>query len=248
MMAADLARVGITGPRAFLSGVKGFYKAFLQRPPAADAAARFDFGSAWEIRRGGFKRYCCCGANHAAIDILAGYATHLADIESVSLKIPRLSNTMVGTVNTNTYTPQNIEHVQFSLPTQAAFALLGHGNGYGAHLRYLEGRLDMDEVLRVAGKVVLIEETEYDRRYPGKFVTEATVKFSSGSTETSFVENSLGTPDNPMDEASHDTKFLELTTEVLGAQPAGRLLAVLHELPRELGLTELTALAAAPEG
>lgn len=247
MMAADLARAGITGPRAFLSGVKGFYKAFLQREPAADAAARFGFDSAYEIRRGGFKRYCCCGANHAAIDILTASAGRLADIESVSLRIPRLSNTMVGLVNTNTYTPGNIEQVQFSLPAQAAFALLGYGNGYGAHLRYLEGTLDMDLVLATARKVQLVEATEYDKRYPGKFVTEATVTFKDGRQETTFVENSLGTPDNPMDEAAHDAKFLELTVDVLGEARARALLQTLHALPSDLTPQALTALAAAED-
>jgi len=153
---------------------------------------------------------------------------------------------MVGLVNTNTYTPGNIEQVQFSLPAQAAFALLGYGNGYGAHLRYLEGQLDMDLVLQTARRVQLVEDADLDRRYPGKFVTEATLRFTDGRSDTMFVENSVGTPDNPMDEAAHDAKFLELTVEVLGEVRARELLAVLHALPADLSPQALTALAAIP--
>jgi 2-methylcitrate dehydratase PrpD len=245
MQAAELARAGITGPRAFLSGVKGFYKTFLQRAAPPDAVEWFSPSHRYEITRGGFKRYCCCGANHASIDILTRYAPRLGDIESVTLRIPSLCNTMVGTVNGNAYTPGNIEQVQFSLPAQAAFALLGYGNGYKAHLDYLEGKLDMELVLRTARKIKLVEAAEFDRQYPGKFVTEAIVTLVDGGSETSFVENSLGTPDNPMTETAHDQKFLELTVDVLGPERAGALLRVLHELPPATGINELTAMCVA---
>jgi 2-methylcitrate dehydratase PrpD len=246
LQAAELARAGITGPRAFLSGVKGFYRTFLQRDPAADAEERFGPAARNEITRGGFKRYCCCGANHASIDILTPYAARLCEIESVTLRIPTLCNSMVGTVNGNVYTPGNIEQVQFSLPTQAAFALLGYGNGYRAHLDWLEGRLDNELVLRTARRIELVEEPEFDRKYPGKFVTEATIVLASGNAEKVFVENSLGTPDNPMTEAAHDEKFLELTVDVLGAERARKLLRVLHELHPRTDVGELTAMCAAP--
>ncbi|GAA4340741.1 MmgE/PrpD family protein [Variovorax defluvii] len=245
MFAADLAQAGITGPRAFLSGVKGFYRAFLQRDPGPDAVAVFGLSHRFEILRGGFKRYCCCGANHASIDILTNYAGRLGDIETVSLRIPKLCNAMVGTVNSNAYTPLNIEQVQFSLPTQAAFALLGYGNGYKPHLDYLEGELDMALVLGTAQKVRIVESPELDKQYPGKFVTEAMVNFVDGRSETRFVENSLGTPDNPMTEDAHDAKFLELTSEILGRERATRLLAVLHELGPGTAIPELAAMCAA---
>jgi 2-methylcitrate dehydratase PrpD len=245
MVSAALACAGITGPRAFLSGVKGFYRAFLQRSPADDAAQRFAPDAKFEILRGGYKRYCCCGANHASIDILAGYAGRISEIEAVSLRIPRLVNTMVGTANANTYTPQNIEHVQFSLPVQAALALLGYGNGYVAHMDYLQGQLDMDLVLKTARKVRLVEDAQLDEAYPGKFVTEATITFADGHPEVKFVENSLGTPDNPMTEEAHDAKFLELTAGALGAVRAKQLLAVLHELPREMAIAQLTGMCVA---
>ncbi|HYF17646.1 MAG TPA: MmgE/PrpD family protein [Ramlibacter sp.] len=245
MQAADLARAGITGPRSFLSGVKGFYRTLLQRGPAEDAAERFGASARFEITRGGFKRYCCCGANHASIDILAGLAARLAEIEDVTLRISSLCNSMVGTVNANVYTPGNIEQVQFSLPAQAAFALLGHGNGYQAHLDYLEGRIDMARVLATAKRVKLLEAPEFDRAYPGKFVTEATVRFVDGSSQTRFVENSVGTPDNPMEEAVHDEKFVELTSQVLGPARAAALLRALHELRPGTSVPGLTAMCAA---
>ncbi len=244
MMAAQLAQAGITGPRAFLSGVRAFYKAFLQRPPAEDAAQRFAFDARFEIFRGGYKRYCCCGAAHASIDILSPYAPRLAEIETVALRVPKLVNGMVGLANAGVYAPGNIEQVQFSLPVQAAFALLGIGNGYGAHLGYLEGTVDMERVCAVARKVHLVEDAGLDQQYPGKFVTEATVRFKDGRTESRFVENSVGTPDNPMTDEVHDLKFMELAAPVLGERRSCALLEVLHRLPGDLPVAELTRLCA----
>jgi 2-methylcitrate dehydratase PrpD len=244
MMAAQLAQAGITGPRAFLSGVRGFYKAFLQRGPAEDAAQRFAVDARFEILRGGYKRYCCCGANHASVDILVTYASRLHEIEAVTLRIPKLVNGMVGLANAGVYTPGNIEQVQFSLPVQAAFALLGIGNGYGAHLGYLEGTVDMARVGAVARRVQLVEDSGLDQQYPGKFVTEATVRFKDGHTESRFVENSVGTPDNPMTDEVHDLKFMELAAPVLGEVRSRQLLDVLHRLPGDLPVSELTRLCA----
>jgi hypothetical protein len=51
-----------------------------------------------------------------------------------------------------------------------------------------------------------------------------------------------------MTEAAHDAKFLELTTDVLGSERATHLLAVLHQLPRDLQLRELTSMCIAQEG
>lgn len=243
MFSADLAQAGITGPRGFLSGVKGFYRAFVQRDPGADAARVFDPDAAFQILQGGFKRYCCCGCNHAAIDILAAYAGMADSVEAVHVRLPAVSNGMVGTGNADVYSPRNIEQVQFSLPTQAAFALLGYGNGYPVHLDYLEGRLDLELVTRTARKVQVSAEPSFDERFGGKFVAEATLSFRDGTSRTHFVENSVGTPGNPMPEEAHDAKFMELTGRLLGESPARKLLGALHRLDPSTPIEELTAMA-----
>ncbi|HDS1697822.1 2-methylcitrate dehydratase PrpD [Pseudomonas sp. BP6] len=60
-----------------------------------------------------------------------------------------------------------------------------------------------------------------------------------------FVEQPIGSLENPMSEAQQDAKFMELTAEVLGEQRARALLATLRELPLKAPVTDLTALFAA---
>lgn len=242
MQSAALAKAGITGPRAFLSGNKGFFRTFLQRGAGADAERRFDPAQGFEIEKVWIKPYCCCGCNHAYIDAIRPYAHRLADIESVQLKIQRTANTVVGAANVNAYQPKNIEHIQYSVPVQMAFALHGHGNGYRAHSDYLEGRLEMESVMATARRVGMVEAPELDAAYPGKFVADVTVGFRDGTSEHTFVAGSFGTPDNPMPEADHDAKFLELTCDVIGTDRARTLLGALKRLDPGMRAAELMAI------
>lgn len=121
------------------------------------------------------KPYCCCGCIHAYVDALRPFNGHLDQIASVTLKIQRSANVIVGTANANAYSPKNIEHVQLSLPIQMAFTLLGYGNGYRVHHDYLEGKIDMNNVIATAHRFEIVVTPELDDQYPGKFVAEVTV-------------------------------------------------------------------------
>ena len=242
MAAADMARAGITGPRAPFSGNKGFFKAFLQRSPAEDAAARFALDRPFEISTNWLKAYCACYCTHAYIDALRPFAARRADIADVHLKIAPHFNVVVGTANANAYEPKNIEHVQFSLPIQAAFTLLGLGNGYAIHRDYLAGKVDMAPVIETARGIRITEEPALAHNYPGKFVADVTVTFKDGDVQRAFVEDPIGTDQNPMPEAEQDAKFMELTTDVLSAERAKALLAALRKMDPQIKAADLTAL------
>lgn len=244
MVAADMARAGITGPRAFLSGNKGFFRTFLQRGPGErpESEARFAPGQPFQIATVWLKAYCACYCTHAYIDALRPFAARRADIAGVALKITPHFNVVVGTANANAYEPQNIEHVQFSLPIQAAFALLGMGNGYLVHRDYLAGKVNMAPVIAMARGIRITEAPELERKYPGQFVADVTVSFNNGNSEHVFVENPIGTDKNPMSESEQDAKFVELTADVLGLEPARALLAALRTMEPKMRVTALMAM------
>ena len=242
MAAADMARAGITGPRAFLSGNKGFFKTFLQRAAGDAPEQRFAPGQRFEVSTVWLKAYCACYCTHAYIDALRPFAARRDQITDVHLKITPHFNVVVGTANANAYTPQNIEHVQYSLPIQAALSLHGMGNGYLIHRDYLEGKVDLAPVIATARSIRITEEPALEKQYPGKFVADVTVTFKDGSTEHVFVADPTGSDTNPMPEQEQDAKFMELTADVLGAERARRLLATLRALDPQLKAAELTAL------
>lgn len=242
MAAADMARAGITGPRAFLSGNKGFFRTFLQRPAGEAAEQRFAPGRPFEIGTVWLKAYCACYCTHAYIDALRPFAARRDEIADVHLKITPHFNVVVGTANANAYEPKNIEHVQFSLPIQAAFTLLGKGNGYPIHRDYLAGKVEMAPVIEMARSIRITGEPALEKDYPGKFVADVTVTFKNGSTEHVFVQDPIGTDTNPMPEHEQDAKFMELTAHALGTARAQKLLGTLRALDPAMKAAELTAM------
>jgi 2-methylcitrate dehydratase PrpD len=152
---------------------------------------------------------------------------------------------VVGNANANAFAPKNIEHVQFSLPVQAAYALLGLGNGYRVHRDYLAGKVDMEPVVALARRITITAAPELEQRYPGKFVADVTVDFRDGTSERVFVEDPIGTTVNPMSESEQDAKFMELTTDVLGGDRAQSLLATLRRMDPRGSAARLMELCAA---
>lgn len=242
MMAADMARAGITGPRAFLSGNKGFFKTFLQRPAGEAPQQRFAPGEPFQVATVWLKAYCACYCTHAYIDALRPYAERRGEIADIHLKITPHFNVVVGTANACAYAPTNIEHVQFSLPIQAALAVQGLGNGYRIHRDYLDGRVDMAPVIAMARGIRITEDPGLETRHPGKFVADVTVTFRDGSAEHVFVADPIGTDTNPMPEHEQDAKFMELTADALGQARARALLAALRKMDPTMKAADLMAL------
>nr|WP_083180638.1 MmgE/PrpD family protein [Hyphomonas sp. ND6WE1B] len=227
LRAALMASHGITGPVSYLTGNKGFYKTFLGMDVGPEAAERFKPGRPVEILKVWIKPYLCCGCIHGYIDAVTPFAGRASDVDQVDIRIQRSANVPVGTKNENAYTPTMIEHVQYSLPVQLAFTLMGMGNGYQVHLAAKEGRLDLShdgEILSLARRVKMTEDPDLDVQYPGKFVADVTLRWKDGSSDHVFIEDSTGTVENPMSTEQLEGKFRELTEGVLGEDKASALL------------------------
>ena len=245
MAAADMARAGITGPTAFLTGNKGFYRTFLQKTVGHDQAARFARSAPFEIEKLWIKPYCCCGCIHAYIDATRTLAGKAADIVAVDVAIQRTSNVVVGNLNASAYTPATIEQVQFSLPMQMAFALRGMGNGYQVHQDYMSRKFDLDpadEIVKTAKLVRIEHDPGLDEKYPGKFVASLVARYRDGTSERVFVENSTGTAPNPISDDELDAKFRELTVGALGEKQSGELLQRIKRLSGPQKVSSLATL------
>lgn len=248
MNAAEMARAGITGPRTFLTGPKGFFRTFLQKELGADAARAFAAEAPFQMQKVWIKPYCCCGCNHAYIDGARTIAARAGDIESIVLGIQAGADVVVGNKNANAFAPKIIEHLQYSLPAQVALALLGRGNGLEAHQDYMEGRLDLSEdgeVIRLARRIRIVREPALDAAYPGKWVGELRVAYRDGTSERIFVEDSAGTAEKPMSRADMDAKFRDLTVRAMGDARSGRLLEAVNGFDRQMKVEAFTALLAA---
>ncbi|WP_336812989.1 MmgE/PrpD family protein [Bosea sp. MMO-172] len=250
IVAADMASAGITGPLDYLTGPKGFYRTFLQRPVASDALSWFEPSAPFQIEKVWIKPHLCCGCIHAYIDAARQLRDRAGDITGLTIRIQSSANTVVGTKNIHAYAPETIEHVQYSLPVQMAFTLLGLGNGYLVHLGYLDGKLDLSpdgQILKTARMIEIIEDPELDKRYPGKFVADVTATFRDGTSQHVFVEDSAGTVENPMSQKMLDEKFSEIAAAVLDEGRVAAFLKGIKALDGRASAASLTALSS-PSG
>lgn len=243
--AAEMAEAGLTGPTTFLSGSKGFLRAFVNKEPDARAASRFGSGEAFEITRVWIKPYCCCGINHAYIDGARQLANRASEISAVELGIQSGGDVVIGNRNINAYAPKTIEHLQYSLPFQFALSLLGRGNGYETHKAYMDGELDISEgsdVAELARRITIKVKPELDAKYPGKWVADIGATFENGDAETLFVLDPLGTTENPVSQADLDAKFRDLTVAALGQKGSAALLDAIKDGAPEMKAAEMVAL------
>lgn len=242
---AALAGVGITGPRRWLTGNKGFYKAFIRKAIGDEARAEFAPGQALQLMQMWIKAYCCCGANHVYIDAMTQLKGRAADIASIETKIQSMTDACVGTKNEHCWAPRNIEELQYALPVQMALAALGKGNGYATHRAYLQGELKLDpdgDVLSLARRIDLAVSPELDRRYVRNFVADVTVRYIDGHSEHVFLDVAKGMPGNPFTPEEHRAKLAELCEPVIGKARADRLIALVDRFERAMPVTELTNL------
>ncbi len=230
MISAAMAASGITGPSAFLTGAKGFFRTFAGKEISAEAAARFSPEREFEIANPLFKPYCACAYTHSFVDGARSFADRLDDIDAVKLSIQSSGDVVVGNSNVNAFAPQQIEHLQYSLPFQFALSATGQGNGYAIHKAYLDGQLDLgpnSPQAALAERIEIVVDPTLDGAYAGKMVGRIDVTFADGSSDSVFVEDSLGSAGNPMDESTRDAKFFDLTESVLGEERAKQLLAAI---------------------
>lgn len=244
--AVQLARAGITGPKRYLTGQKGFFHNFIRRPVApADAEEAFHKEKPLRIQDIWLKAYCCCGAHHPYIDAMNSLGDRVGEVVAVDAIIQGMTKTLGDNPRAQQYGTTNIEELQFSLALQMALAALGKGNGYATHLAFLEGKLKLNEhsdEVNFAKKIRLIHSQALDERYPFNFVGEVVLHYRDGATQNLFMEGAKGMPNNPFTDQEHRAKLDELTHEVMGADRAAELFDAIDRLDPDRPITELTRL------
>lgn len=241
---AELARAGITGPRKFLTGNRGLYKMFCDKVVGEEAIADFAPGAPNLMPGLSYKAYCCCACTFSYIEAMQHVQDRAHEIESIDAKVQTMVNSIVGTRNSNIYTPSNIEEVQYSLPAQMALSALGKGNGFQAHHAILEGRLDLgegSEVHEMLNKVKIEISPELDEKYK-YFVADVTVNYKDGTSQHIFEEQSKGSPMKPFTHEEQLKKLDDLTETVIGKEQAHRLWALVDEMKPDRPVGDVTAL------
>lgn len=241
LVAALLAREGLTGPKRVLEGDNGFLRAYSD---AADPALIVKhLGHEYAILRTAVKIHACCRYMHAGIDAILELARehHLtpSDVARISVGIIPTGYFIIADPPEQKYHPRSTVDAQFSMPYGAAIALLKRRASLE---EFTEDLIRSPEVRMLLAKVECIKDPELERSYPEKWSGWAEIETIDGERMRARVEMPKGEPENPLKWEGLVEKFHTLATPVFSDGQRRAIIEATARLETLQDISELTRL------
>jgi len=223
VIAALLARGGMTGPETSLEGKHGLFRQF-----AGDdtAAQRFhgllvDIGERWHLEDAAFKFYPCCHYLHPFIEaagVLAGRGVRADDITHLLCRVPAAEAAIICEPWATKQMPETGHAGRWSLPIVVA-------------TRLIEGHVDLatfehkprEAVLRLAARTQW--EPLAGANFPQRFEAEIVCHTGSGAAQTIRIDDVFGNRTRP---AGADAVMAKFSANAALALPQSGAQAVLE--------------------
>ncbi len=230
LFAAQLAREGMTGPTAAFEGRHGLWE---QVTGAFEIGALGSPGRPFAVERTNFKFFAA--EYHAQAPLAMALALRgkvgAEEIEAIEVQIYAMAYSEIGSEPAK-WDPRTRETADHSLPYMLAVALR---DGRITPASF-EPQRYLDPSLRpLMNRIRVTENPELTRHFPGELRSQIDVLTRSGQRFTERAEYPKGHARNPMTDADVETKFRDLTADVVGAArvtTALRALWHLDEAPR----------------
>lgn len=235
IIAAYLAAEGFTGPSSVLEGEYGFCKVFSSDPEPERLLRRPE--GAYAIEETTRKPYACCSDLHAGIDCIADIRRK-ADVDPE--KVARIvihcyeklvrQNTLDGTAS--------IMAAQYSITFTIAAAFyydMSDPRVYRADV------IADPRIARLAERVEVRVDPEFDAIYPRKMPTRIEVEMADGRMLTAQVIGAKGHFENPMSAGDLEAKFRNLAEGILSPRQVDDAITAVAELNRADSLRDLLA-------
>lgn len=218
LLAAQMARAGVTGSLDVIDGAAGMGRAMSDGPDWDKAVATL--GHEYHIKQITFKNHACCGHTFAAIDGALALQRQLGltgkDIARVVVATYRPALDVAGNP-----CPGTAAEARFSIPYVVACALL-----YGSVrlAAFTPERLIDPAIRALMQRIELTVDPQLDASFPGQRAARITIEATDGRRGDYFQPNRKGDPEEPLTDTDLDDKFLELVIPVLGEQASRGLL------------------------
>ena len=224
VLAAMLAKRGLTGSLDVLEGDAGFGKAMSEGADWSSIGATL--GQVFHIKSLTFKNHIGCGHTFAAIDgALALQRQH-------ALKPENIVRVRVGTYKPALdiacyHEPRTANEARFSLKYVIATALI-HGSVRMA--AYEPDRLNDPVVRAFMQRIDVTVDPELDALFPQQRAARVEIETSDGKRLAYLQPNRKGDPELPLSDEDVSDKFIELASPVIGEEQARPLLARLWSI------------------
>ena len=192
VLAADLARLGMTAPVQPLEGPLGFYHLYSENP-RREFLAR-ETGARLQIHEVSFKPYSCCRKFHSLIDCLAiatdGFTLDTGTIEKIDVYSP--GNAIKKHAIRR---PASVMAAQYSMPYIVAATLAYGPKAYGA----FETKYHRDPaIIGLIDRTEAHHDTRLDAHLPDRMASGVVLHLAGGSQRKAEVIDALGSPDRPL--------------------------------------------------
>ena len=217
VLSTELARRGLSGPSTVLEGPQGYFQAYGDgRADVVELVA--DLGTRWHMLDTYFKPHACCRHLHGPIDaVLALAREEPIDLDAITaIEV----GTYRGAARHAEYRSATILDAQMSIPYAVAVALR---HGEVGVTQFAEAARRDRGVDVLADKVSVHVSPECDRDYPDMRPAEVTIRTASGERRVR-IDQPLGEPANPLDDAELHAKVHRLCDPHLGSERTRELI------------------------
>lgn len=209
VVAAELARHGMTAPPTVVEGRFGFLYAHCGEAADADAVVA-GLGERWELPGIFFKPYPCNHFTHAGIDAaleLRSRGVRPEDVDEIELGVAVPVLRTIAEPPEAKARPESGYHAAFSGPYTVAAALVGGGGLGVGHDDFTDEAAADQRRLEVAARVRCAADERCDSIFPTQFPAVLRAHTSDGTRHEVRVDVNRGGPDNPLSADEHTTKF-----------------------------------------
>jgi 2-methylcitrate dehydratase PrpD len=237
LKATLLAKAGITGPTTALEGRKGFCQAFANEYSLEEMTA--GLGKEFRILLTGNKPYCCCAAQHSALDAVSAIMRERVIVPEEIMKIEVSQKARDVRAIGNIVVPQDIISAQFSGRFGVALRLIQGSNGFHD---YSEENLRNPRILDIAKRTDYYIDDNFEKSTSVNAPARVEIQLKNGSIHERTVQFAKGTIQNPMTKEELKDKFRELTKAILTREHTKNIIDIVCELEGLDNLHELSAL------
>lgn len=235
--AALLAERGFEGNHTIFDGEKGFWR--MAASDTFEPTKLDSLGDEYRVLDVSFKPYSSCRWSHAALDCIGKIRPRIDSIETAEIKSISVE-TFYEATKLNSY-PDTVFDAQFSLPYVVAVYLLGYTPGFDW---LAQDRIENESVRNLASKVRIVENGRMTDNYEsrGQMESKVTLELADEQDITATEPHAKGSPENRMEHAALEKKFLRLTEPLLGRDQATEVKKRILQLEKEDSIQDFCSL------
>jgi len=187
ILAAKMAQKGYNGPSDIYEGKEGFLNAYSYQRKYDLKYITEGLGTEWIFSTSSIKVYPCCrysgGHLDACLEIVKQYNPDPREIDKIIIRTSNYTKILLTEPSTNKWDPKTVVDAQFSMPYQAAAALVR--GKIGTEEFTVESIHDV-QIRKLMKKVEIVLDREFEDRYPDQYSSAVTVKMKDVNSNVGF--------------------------------------------------------------